>query len=94
MHILNETGLPVAPVEMAQFTEREREAMDDPRKVDALQPLMAYDSGAGSRTAFIRYDSSFTNQILYRLGFRWNYTSREYVSQFIRAIASLNYFEL
>ncbi len=94
LHILNETGLPVAPVEMAQFTEREREAMDDPRKVDALQPLMAYDSGAGSRTAFIRYDSSFTNQILYRLGFRWNYTSREYVSQFIRAIASLNYFEL
>lgn len=67
--------------------------MDDPRKVDALQPLMAYDSEAGARTAFIRYDSSFTNQILYRLGFRWNYTSRDYVSRFIKAIASLNFFE-
>lgn len=94
LHILTEMGLPVRPVEMPQFNGREREAMDDPGKVDALQPLMAYDSGAGSRTAFIRYDPCFTNQILYRLGFRWNYTSHDYVSQFIKAIASLNYFEV
>lgn len=93
LHILGECDLPVRPVESEEFAAAEREAMDDPTKVDALQPLMAYDSEAGARTAFIRYDSSFTNQILYRLGFRWNYTSRDYVSQFIKAIASLNYFE-
>lgn len=93
LHILGETGLPVRPIESDEFAACERDAMDDPRKVDALQPLMAYDSEAGARTAFIRYDSSFTNQILYRLGFRWNYTSRDYVGRFIKAIASLNFFE-
>ena len=67
--------------------------MDDPVRVDALQPLLAYDSD-NLTTTYIGYDSSFTNQLLYRLGFRWNYTSREYVERFLQAIAGLNYFAL
>lgn len=94
LHILSEMGLEVRPVEAGEFMECERAAMDDPDKVAALQPLLAYDSGSSSHTVFIRYDASFTNQILYRLGFRWNYTSRDYVSRFLRAIDSLNYFAL
>lgn len=75
------------------FMNAEREAMDEPEKVNALQPLLAYDSDKASQTTFIRYDSSFTSQILYRLGFRWDPTSHEYVSRFIQAIKSLNFFE-
>lgn len=96
LHILSECGIPVEPVEPEVFEAAMNEAMaeTDTDRISVLQPLMAYDSGTGARTAFIRYDSSFTNQILYRLGFRWNYTSSEYVKQFVKAISSLDYFSI
>lgn len=93
LHILGEIGLDVIPVEEERFQESLSGALEDQERVEALQPLMAYESG-NADTAFIRYDATFTNQILYRLGFRWNYTFHRYVSQFLRAINSLNYFAL
>ena len=86
-------GFGILPVEEDEYRRRLTEAMDDPARVDALQPLLAYDSD-NLTTTYIGYDSSFTNQLLYRLGFRWNYTSREYVERFLQAIAGLNYFAL
>ncbi len=94
LHILNNVGCKVEAVENDEFMKSEREAMDIPEKVNALQPLLAYDSDSSSHTTFIRYDSSFTSQILYRLGFWWNPTSHEYVVRFIKAIESLNFFAL
>lgn len=93
LHILGEIGLDVIPVEEERFRESLSGALEDQERVEALQPLMAYESG-NSNTAFIRYDATFTNQILYRLGFRWDYTSHRYVSQFLKAINSLNYFAI
>lgn len=94
LHILGDAGMEVKAVETEEFKDAQREAMTDPQKVNALQPLMAYESDKTSRTTFIRYDSGFTNQILYRLGFRWNYTSHDYVERFIKAIDALNFFAL
>lgn len=94
LYILNSEGLSVKCVENDEFADAERDAMDVPDKVNALQPLFAYASDKSSQTSFIRYESEFTNQILYRLGFRWNPTSHEYVSRFISAIKSLNFFEI
>ena len=93
LHILGEFGYDVLPVEDGDYPERLAAAMSDAERVDALQPLLAYDSDNASST-FIRYDATYTNQILYRLGFRWNYTSHAYVSNFLKAISSLNFFAL
>ena len=81
-------------MESSEFIRVRSEAMGDIDKVEALQPLMAYESEASSHSTFIRYDASYTNQVLYRLGFRWNYTSHDYVKQFLKAIESLNFFAL
>lgn len=94
LFILNDAGFSVKAVENDEFMDAERDAMDVPEKVNALQPLLAYASDRSSQTSFIRYNSDFTSQILYRLGFRWNPTSHEYVSRFINAIQSLNFFEI
>lgn len=48
IHILNETGLDVVPVEPEEFMVREHTALEDPSRVDALQPLLAYDSDSGT----------------------------------------------
>lgn len=92
LHILGEIGHEVKPVETDEFMARRATLMENPDKVEALQPLMAYDSDEASKSTFIRYDASFTNQILYRLGFRWNYTSHAYVERFLKAIDGLNFF--
>ncbi len=94
LHLLSEIGIKVKPVESDEFIRVRSEAMGDIDKVEALQPLMAYESEASSHSTFIRYDASYTNQVLYRLGFRWNYTSHDYVKQFLKAIESLNFFAL
>lgn len=93
LHILGEIGVNVDFVEPDEFLRRQREVMADPLKVDALQPLLAYVSTDSAKVSFIGYNSTYTNQILYRLGFRWNYTSREYVLQFLKAIKGLNFFD-
>lgn len=93
LHIVDQLGFNILPVEQEEYRARLAEAMDDPARVDALQPLLAYDSD-NLTSVYIGYDASFTNQLLYRLGFRWNYTSREYVAQFLKMIAGLNYFAL
>lgn len=92
LHILDGMGLKVKPVENPEFDAAKSEAMDDPDKADALQPLLAYNSDENVTSSFIGYDARYTNQILYRLGFYWNYTSREYVVQFLKAIEALNFF--
>jgi len=94
MSILSDTGHRIEFVESDAFDAAKRSAMDDAEAVNALQPLMAYDSDSSSPATFIKYDASYTNQILYRLGFRWNYTSHDYVKQFIEAIDALNFFDI
>ena len=93
LRILNESGLTVRGVEEDEFIRRQQEVLEDPDKVEALQPLLAYNSDANTRSVFIGYENHYTNQVLYRLGFHWNYTSHEYIVQFIKAIEALDFFE-
>lgn len=60
--------------------------------VALLQPLLAYSSVDGN-IAYNQSDSTFTNGILFRLGFRWSDTSDAYIRSFITAIAGLGYFD-
>lgn len=80
-------------VEPEVFSQRLNEAMSsDSDKVTFLQPLVAYQSAEGN-TAYIGCSPAFTNQILFRLGFRWSPTSIAYIRNFITAIAGLGYFD-
>ena len=80
-------------VEPEEFTRRLGEAMgSESETVTLLQPLVAYQS-VEENTAYIRCSPDFTNEILFRLNFRWSPTSLEYIRNFITAIAGLGYFD-
>lgn len=80
-------------VEEDVFNSRLTEALaSDSEKVTLLQPLIAYQSADGT-TAYIGCTSTFTTEILFRLGFRWSPTSTSYIRNFITAIAGLGYFD-
>ena len=108
MHPLNNHHVPMADVidvmnellprkiecvEPEVFAERLNRAMNSAsEKVTLLQPLIAYQSADGN-TAYIGCSPKFTNEILFRLGFRWSPTSTGYIRNFIKAIAGLGYFD-
>lgn len=80
-------------VEPEQFTERLNEVMNSGSEtVTLLQPLVAYHSDDGN-TSYIGCSAKFTNEILFRLGFRWSPTSISYIRNFITAIDGLGYFD-
>lgn len=80
-------------VEPEQFTERLNEVMNSGSEtVTLLQPLVAYHSEDGN-TSYIGCSAKFTNEILFRLGFRWSPTSTSYIRNFITAIDGLGYFD-
>lgn len=80
-------------VEPEQFSQRLNEAMNaGTESVTLLQPLVAYQSADGN-TAYIGCSPKFTNEILFRLNFRWSPTSTAYIRNFITAIAGLGYFD-
>lgn len=84
---------PIKEVEWHDFESRISKMMTEPNAdITALQPLLAYQSSAGVTTSFIEYANEYTTQVLYRLGFKWNYTSWDYVERFIKSIVALDYF--
>lgn len=80
-------------VESETFSHRLNNAMGSESEiVMLLQPLVAYQS-VEDNTAYIGCSADFTNQILFRLNFKWSPTSIAYIRNFITAIAGLGYFD-
>lgn len=85
-------GIQIEPVEYEEFERRIREVMMDDSKSQVLQPLLAYVENSGHVVKYIRQDSSYTTQVLYRLGYWWPQTASDYVKRFIKSIGDLGYF--
>ena len=79
-------------VEQGEFQEALSQAMADEKRVAALQPLLAYSGRSGEANEYIGFNGEMTTQVLYRLGFRWNYTTWDYVERFIRLLDDLDFF--
>jgi len=87
-------GKSVSLVEDGEFMEILSKAKQDESLQEKLSAMLAYENRPGKDfTRVIPPDNSFTLQVLLRLGFRWNATSRDYVDQFLRQIDGLKFFE-
>lgn len=93
LRCLESVGIHVDSVEQNVFDERVRQMMQDERKSQVLQPLLAYADNSAHVVRFVQYRSSFTTQVLYRLGYHWPFTSWDYVERFIKAIDGFDFFE-
>ena len=86
------TGRTIRGVEQDEFQAALAQAMADEKRVSALQPLLAYSGRGGEATEYIGFNGDMTTQVLYRLAFRWNYTTWDYVERFIRLLDDLDFF--
>ena len=90
----NDDGTPLEYVEDGEFLSRMDKAKEDPEKSRILSSIIAYTQAEGQTQLVENVASvSFTMQVLHRLGFRWDATSRDYVDMIFDMLATMRYFE-
>ena len=87
-------GMNIKLAEDNEFAELLSKAQNDPEKAAKLTTLLAYDNKDSSKTVeMISTENEYTTQVLYRLGFSWSMTSRDYMNSFLSALDGLGFFE-
>lgn len=92
---LNSIGIPIERVETEEFQRRLNLAMQDPDKSELVQSLVAYkEENDGLFRVGNGWDTkAYTAQVLLRLGFRWSFTSWDYVERYLRSLQGLGVFD-
>ncbi len=87
-----DAGINLKRVERAEFQEALDRMMDNPDLVTLLRPLMAYNLSSTHQMRWIETENNYTTQVLYRYGFQWPTTNRNYVHRFVDTIIGFDYF--
>ena len=92
---LNGIGVHVERVENAEFQRRLAEAMQDPEKSELVQSLVAYkEENDGTFKVVNGWETkAYTAQVLLRLGFRWSFTTWDYIEKYLRCLQGLGVFD-
>ncbi len=90
---MNRLGIDIPYVENEDYQKALSQAFNDPAKAPLLQSLMAYQNAPGKYVVNNGDDYEYTTQVLLRLGFRWNFTTWDYMERFITAIQGLGFFD-
>ena len=87
-------GSPLEYLEEDAFAKRMDEAGADPDKARILSSIIAYTQAEGQvQMVENAADSTFSMQVLHRLGFRWDETSSSYVDMIFRILDSFRFFD-
>ncbi|MBR5170279.1 MAG: amino acid adenylation domain-containing protein [Muribaculaceae bacterium] len=87
-----DAGIKLKYVEKEEFQKALERMMDNPDLVTLLRPLMAYNLSTTHQMRWIEADNLYTTQVLYRYGFQWPATARDYVHRFVDTIVAFDYF--
>ncbi len=92
---MNRIGIPIERVETEEFQRRLSLAMQDPEKSELVQSLVAYkEENDGLFRVANGWDTkAYTAQVLLRLGFRWSFTTWDYVENYLRCLQGLGVFD-
>ena len=85
-------GITLQRVEKEEFQEALNRLMANPDLVTLLRPLMAYNLSSTHHMRWIEADNDYTTQVLFRYGFQWPITARDYVHRFVDTIIGFDYF--
>ncbi len=92
---MREIGIDIRLTEDDEFAAMLFKAREDPLKSEYLTTLLAYQNADETRAVeMIRTNNEFTTQVLYRLGFKWSMTSRDYMDNFLHALEGLDFFNV
>ena len=87
-------GIVLRRVEAEEFQQALDKMMENPELVTLLRPLMAYNLSSSHEMRWIEAENNYTTQVLYRFGFQWPPTARNYVRRFVDTIVGFDYFSV
>ncbi|MBP5562332.1 MAG: SDR family oxidoreductase, partial [Muribaculaceae bacterium] len=87
-------GIVLRRVEAEEFQQALDKMMENPELVTLLRPLMAYNLSSSHEMRWIEASNDYTTQVLYRFGFQWPPTARNYVRRFVDTIVGFDYFSV
>ena len=91
---MRKTGMKIRLTEDDEYMRMLQKAQENPKKSAKLTTLLAYDNKDSSKTVeMIIAENEYTTQALYRLGFSWSMTSRDYMNSFLRKLNGLGFFD-
>lgn len=90
---MNESGLKIENVKDKEFMDAVVEATNDEEKSKKVSALITYTSNDNHSHSYILTDNSFTIKALYRLGYKWPITDKDYLVKAIKSLISLEFFE-
>ena len=93
MEAMNYCGLKIDNVKEKEFMDAVIEATNDEEKSKKVSALITYTSSDSHSHSYILTDNSFTIKALYRLGYKWPITDREYLVKAIKSLIGLEFFE-
>lgn len=91
---MNSLGIAIETVSDEEFGASLQKALEDENKNELISGLIAYlpgDKEAGG--VYIDADNSFTTKILYRLGFKWPMSDKDYLRNALKALETLGFFD-
>lgn len=92
---MRKMGMNIKLVEDDVFMRMLQATQEDYEKAAKLTTLLAYDNKDSSKVVeMILADNEYTTQALYRLGFSWSMTSRDYMNSFLTALDGLDFFDV
>lgn len=92
---MNHLGLNIKRVEDDVFAERLAKAMADEETATIMQSLVGYKNAVDGKYIINNTCdvTSYTAQVLLRLGFRWSFTSWDYMESYLRSLVGLGVFD-
>ena len=90
---MNYCNLHVESVNDQEFMDAVMEAANDEEKSKKVSALITYASNDNHSHSYILTDNSFTIKALYRLGYKWPITDKEYLIKAIQSLITLEFFE-
>ena len=91
---MNRMGMTIEVSETAEFEKAVAQAQAEPEKAKVLSSMVAYQNmGHGKKVSVIAKKNAYTSQLLYRLGYQWSMTSKDYMERFFDALRGLGFFD-
>ena len=91
---LNDNDLKVEVVDEKVFNDRLQAALKDERINSYVSPLVNYKTDNDENIVENDVANDFTVKALYRLGFHWNITDKDYIDNAIAMLKTLGFFDI
>ncbi|WP_294213093.1 amino acid adenylation domain-containing protein [Pseudobutyrivibrio sp.] len=90
---LKESGFDISVIDETDFNRRLKEAVADEKRNQFVAPLVDYNLDDDEIRSENEISNAFTVKALYRLGFKWSITDKDYLKKATEMLKTLGFFE-